>query len=104
MEAAPDSKLGEEPASITFDDTLLGEPSTKDLEEQRRWNEERIRRRLMSEYERAGKALSEMVRRRKASHIIIQAAVVNQSIASLSLRTCRFHGRRSTTTSRLRSA
>ena len=61
MEAAPDSKPGEEPVSITLDDAILGGPSTSDLEEQRKWQEQRLRRRFLYEYERAGKALSEMV-------------------------------------------
>ena len=65
----PDAKLGEERATVASDDGELlpaaGQPKTK-LElaqEQRQWNEDRIRRRLMNEYERAGKALGEVVRR-----------------------------------------
>jgi hypothetical protein len=61
MEAAPDSKPGEEPASITVDDGLVGGPSTADLVSQQKWAEDRIRRRLLNEYERAGRALSDMV-------------------------------------------
>jgi len=58
----PDAKPGQEPVSITVDADLVGGPSTADLaEEQRQWHEERIKRRLNREYERAGKALSEVV-------------------------------------------
>lgn len=62
----PDAKLGEERATVAVDDgeLLAGQYKTK-LElaqEQRQWNEDRIRRRLMNEYEQAGKALGEVVR------------------------------------------
>lgn len=58
----PDAKPGEEPASIVVDAEVVAAPSSADLaEEQRKWHEDRIRRRLNREYERAGKALSEVV-------------------------------------------
>lgn len=67
----PDAKPGQEPVSIVVDEAVSsgGAPvasastsaATTTAEEQRAWHEERIRRRLASEYERAGKALSEVV-------------------------------------------
>lgn len=75
-EMEPDAKPGEEPARIVVDEASSadGDPvasssstlpsSTANLtpEEQKEWVEARIRRRLASEYERAGRALSEVVR------------------------------------------
>ena len=62
----PDAKLGEERATVAVDDgELLRAAQTKTklelAQEQRQWNEDRTRRRLMNEYERAGKALGEVV-------------------------------------------
>lgn len=82
-ESAPDAKLGEEPVAIDADEIAVGgrasiktskPKSTEDkttatksaqelADEQRTWHEERIRQRLQNEYERAGRALSELVSR-----------------------------------------
>lgn len=75
-ESAPDAKLGEEPAVVEFDEVAVGgkektatstpttSKSVEELaEEQRTWHEQRIRQRLQNEYERAGRALSAVVRR-----------------------------------------
>jgi hypothetical protein len=70
----PDAKPGQEPVSIVVDEAassggspVLGSANLGNAaEDQRAWHEERIRRRLANEYERAGRALSEVVR--TASH------------------------------------
>lgn len=73
-ESAPDAKLGEEPVAIDVDEIAVGRKekttatpsiskSAEELaEEQRTWHEQRIRQRLQNEYERAGCALSAVVR------------------------------------------
>lgn len=76
-ESAPDAKLGEEPVAIDADEVAVRvgrsraeedeekptpKKSAQELaDEQRTWHEQRIRQRLQNEYERAGRALSEMV-------------------------------------------
>lgn len=71
-ESAPDAKLGEEPVAIQVDElaydsssSVGSQSSSKGIDElaqeQKQWHEERIRRRLQSDYEKAGRALSAMV-------------------------------------------
>lgn len=68
--SAPDAKPGEEPAllsesvlsSSSSDDSIVGKSAEELVAEQRKWHEARIRRRLFSEYEKAGRALSDVVR------------------------------------------
>ena len=81
-EAAPDSRLGEEPAVVdavelqwsgsqdassltgSSDATTTSKKTPlQQAQEQAAWHEDRIRRRLQNEYERAGKALSDIVSR-----------------------------------------
>ena len=81
-EAAPDSRLGEEPAVVDAVElqwsgsqdassstgrsdatTTSNKTPLQQAQEQAAWHEDRIRRRLQNEYERAGKALSDIVSR-----------------------------------------
>lgn len=82
-ESSPDSKLGQEPAVVDAVEvtttTATGSPrvvvskdesiidvalTQQQAQEHRQWHEDRIRRRLLNEYEQRGRALSEIVCRR----------------------------------------
>ncbi|KAL7009651.1 hypothetical protein EMMF5_000559 [Cystobasidiomycetes sp. EMM_F5] len=79
-ESSPDSKLGQEPAVVDAVEvtttTATGSPrvvvskdesiidvalTQQQAQEHRQWHEDRIRRRLLNEYEQRGRALSEIV-------------------------------------------